>query len=319
MKHMTIPCIILTLAVITHGYQNNAATGVTAAPLLLQTEPVSVGSAPPAVPAQLSVQPGSSGLAGLSALDPILTIPSNPLSFSKSKVNTLVIPKPNASAQTIAEITEDIAIMCRVLDKKLNKPPDVSAYQFRSGEGYRFQLAGSNNVDIAEAIYIDGYGVLFMLESKVPLTPPPPMKDVPAETGDEVWLETKGELLTNRTYNSGQKSKPKQYDPEESEELQKLLIETLKHATNIRHVNADDAITLVVKTPAPTPAALIRKSVQVNTTGGESTYTAVLPSETTAVSSAVLTISAKKADIDAYAKGDQQYEQFLKKIQKIDY
>ena len=61
-----------------------------------------------------------------------------------------------------------------------------------------------------------------------------------------------------------------------------------------------------------------RKSSALKAVNGDSVSTLVIPSEAV-TSFSVLTISVKKADIDAYAQGDQQYEQFLKKIQKIDY
>jgi hypothetical protein len=155
-----------------------------------------------------------------------------------------------------------------------------------------------------------------MLESAIPLTPPPATKDAPDRPGDKVWLEMKDELRTDRTHTI-QMSKAKEYDPQKSEELQKLLTESLKHAANIRNINADETVTLVIR--APQAATQVRKKPgQVKSTGTKPEYGLFLAGEPVAPA-AVLTISARKADIDAYAKGDQEREQFVEKVRKTEH
>jgi hypothetical protein len=91
----------------------------------------------------------------------------------------------------------------------------------------------------------------------------------------------------------------RQYDKDVVEQLKTNLVKTLRHAANIRNLKPDEWVILVVVGTRP--------GVIVAEHGGEPHRYQYLQSDTQPV---MLTIRAKKVDIDAYAADKLDYEQF---------
>ena len=107
--------------------------------------------------------------------------PSQLLGLSQQTAQSiLVIPLDEIKAEDLAAITEDIGIMCRVLDKKLEQEARITTR--------RTLLPFGDNTE-TEGIYLEGYGALFLLNVNFPLVPPPETKkeEQPKEEGDAFW------------------------------------------------------------------------------------------------------------------------------------
>ncbi|MHC4728529.1 MAG: hypothetical protein ACYS17_15010, partial [Planctomycetota bacterium] len=112
------------------------------------------------------------------------------------------------------------------------------------------------------------------------------------------------------------------YDPEKVEVLKKNLVETLKHAANIQALKTDDLVILTVIGRASSTVSVSGALTIRSGRGGEWTP---VPSSTNKVVSypsfvpTVLTIRAKKSDIDAYSKGELDFDKFQERIQMFSH
>jgi uncharacterized membrane protein YgcG len=274
--------------------------------------------------------------------------PSQLLGLSQQTAQSiLVIPLDEIKAEDLAAITEDIGIMCRVLDKKLEQEARITTR--------RTLLPFGDNTE-TEGIYLEGYGALFLLNVNFPLVPPPETKKEgqPKEEGDTVWEETKNELrstkegggFTEGSYGggyggggyggggamiymmSGSDRPSEEYDPEKVEQLKTTLIKSLKHAANIHSLKPDESVIISVRGCAP--AVVVREAAveEINgrdpdrTLSSRSVVSAsrrvphqkVLSVKKDSATPAVLTIRTKKSDIDAFSKGEISVEQFRQKV-----
>ena len=250
----------------------------------------------------------------------------------------LVIPVDQIKQEDLAAITEDIGIMCRVLEKKLQQeariePAKRTLFPFGADTG-------------TEGIYLEGYGVLLLLNVDFPLIPPPETKKEgpPKEEGDTFWEETKSELHSTREDGgfagggdtmiymmSGSDHPSEEYDPEKVEQLKTTLIKSLKHAANIHCLKPDESVVISVRGCAP---AVVVQETAVEEIGGRSSdiilssrsvstsrstsrrvpHQKVLSVKKDSATPAVLTLRAKKSDIDAFSKGELTFDQFRQKV-----
>jgi uncharacterized membrane protein YgcG len=262
----------------------------------------------------------------------------------------LVIPLDEIKAEDLAAITEDIGIMCRVLDKKLEQDARITT---------RRTLLPFGGDTKTEGIYLEGYGALFVLNVNFPLIPPPETKkeEQPKEEGDTVWEETKRELrstkegggFTDGSYGSGYggggyggggtmiymmsgSDRPsEEYDLEKVEQLKTTLIKSLKHAANLHNLKPDESVIISVRGCAP--GVVIQRTIAESKTDPRSTtrrsgslsvskrppVLRTLPTEEGNAGSTVLTIRAKKSDIDAFSKGEISVDQFRQKVRVHTY
>ena len=126
---------------------------------------------------------------------------------------------------------------------------------------------------------------------------------------------------------SGSDRPSEEYDPEKVEQLKTTLIKSLKHAANIHSLKPDESVIISVR--GCTPAVVVRETVVEETSGRGPDRTLssrsvsasrrvphqkVLSVKKDSVTPAVLTIRAKKSDIDAFSKGEISVEQFHQKV-----
>ncbi len=253
----------------------------------------------------------------------------------------LVVPTAEMKAGDFALIMQDMNIMTHIFDKKLN-------YSSRLNDGATIVLGGllaSNRGkhfisgdDLAtKAIYVGGYGAVFFIKVNFPLSPPEELKVKIFEEGvDPVWEDAKQEIYTlhegggmivaspdNIPFDKdvlsnlyGPMRVSTEYDTEKVDELKRKLIKTLKHAANIRSLNPQDRVVLVVRgTPQPVVTTEIRVT-QNNDLGKTMVVTPrILKATSASLSSLVLTIRVKKSDIDAFSKGELDFDKFRKRTQ----
>jgi hypothetical protein len=163
-------------------------------------------------------------------------------------------------------------------------------------------------------MYLGGYGALFFIKVNYPLLPPPqtPQEQPAAQQEDPVWAQAKRDVLepqANVVWSQEAREPAEPYSREKVDTLRDQLTATMKHAANIRALEPGEWITIVVEGPAATPGA------------GQNPPAAATsrPVATAAIGKTVMTLRATKADVDQYAKGQLNPQQFEQRLQVVTY
>jgi hypothetical protein len=239
--------------------------------------------------------------------------------------DVLVVPTPDLPAESLTQLTEDLAVMCRIFDKAF--PSTRVSTGFTYGDrGYVFGYGMGRQTRGTQGLYLDGYGALFFLYVDYPLAPTEPQEPAEAkakESADSVWSATVKEL-------SGQPGEDQQagrsapaYDPQRVENLKKAAVKTLAHASNIRMRRPQDVITLVVGAldDSRSGERSGRRGPRMGTStsrvmpGAAGAGPAKPPAGNSAA--ALLVMRVTKADVDALAQGQLTVAQFTEKVQTI--
>ena len=236
-----------------------------------------------------------------------------------AKGKALVIRSSKMEEKTASSLDEDLNIMARVLDKSVNPRGEDSSARKAMGINVLTLQEGKP----ARIIYLEGYGALFLLNVSMPLMAPPakPEEDAKAkESASSTWEEARGEIYGREDADAGSdakwsqfgKSRTRGYDAKKVEALKDSLVEALKNATHIRNLKPEDWITVAVtgSSGAGRQAKLMLRRptgsqfedrLEAMKAGGDA------PGETT------LTLRVKKSDVDAFAKGTLNADEFRKK------
>jgi len=281
----------------------------------------------------------------------------------------LVIPAGEVKAEEIAETVEDMHVMSHILDERFKEKRRIQGFFTDFGD---FFGRDSRNT---EATYLQGFGVLFLMEVNFAFSPPPrPQAKDPTETTeavDSTWQKARQRVLSpGASPGMDQDDSARDYDNQMVEELKTELVEALKHASNIRNIQPDEWVILTViggqrqfgmRFGGSPPAMGGGISTSRSSTGpgassgrmggmsgggfgggyvvsgyggaggtmaggmgaggfgggvygGMSAY-----GRTTSSSSTVLTIRTKKSDVDDFAMGELDFEQFQEKVKILTY
>lgn len=265
---------------------------------------------------------------------------------------TLVIRSGDGDPAAQASLEEDLAVMSHLLDKTIGEKVGGGGRE-RTAMG--INVAFGPNADPIRTLYLDGYGAVFMLRVNFPLLAPPKASEASKEKSEEAseWEEAKRELEARDEGYGGVRSIPPRtlrypapgeageaYSEQKVAQLKDALLESLKNASNIRNLKADDSITVCVfggpgggattfVSTGPARIARVGRAGNANP-GAPVTPPAVDPTtgmpippppaplyvnRTTGmqVRGSILTIRVKKSDVDAFAKGKVDLDQFRKK------
>jgi hypothetical protein len=231
-------------------------------------------------------------------------------------------------AQDVAATTEDLNIMSRIFDKKLGPiygsafaGVNASQVGVSSINGLLSVLRQRDGSQGTRAIYLQGYAALFLISVDFPLSAPPKVEAEKIEKDvDPVWQNTKQEISASDKTPEGEylyvKSEPaKEYDAEKVEDLKTELTKALRHAANIRNLKPDELIILAVASPPPAIGAPTGVA-EITVKGGPKSYQVITDAPTSLpFGAALLTMRAKKSDIDAYAKGELDLKDFRARVQ----
>lgn len=237
-----------------------------------------------------------------------------------------VIPTSEMKAEDLVTIMEDMRVMSRIFDKKLG----LSPAGIFPGTGFDFSFFGPHSARSTEAIFLQGYGALFLMKVDFPLSPPTKeeeeAEEEPKEHIDELWKETRQEIY--EPADAGRRrtdEEEEEYDEEKVEEMKETLIKALKHATNIRNLKADESVILTVAGSGDSSnitSVAITGSNQIFVKDKDKKMKIVTPtslSDLGASSPTVMTIRVKKSDVDAFAKGKLDFDKFRQKVQIFTY
>lgn len=247
----------------------------------------------------------------------------------------LVIPSTEMKSEEILAIMEDTSIMSRIFDKNLGQQrltaTSTGVFFDRNSDPWSEVFVGRSHA--TQAIYLEGFGSLFLIGVDFPLSPPPKVQQEKPEEGvDAVWRDTKREIYSPGDTSRRVKVQPQRdYDAERVQDLQKTIIKTLKHAANIRGLKTDEWVTVVVRSSAP--AVIITGTIVTRSTGETSPAasspsaslrtsvgtSSALPATEVPGQATFLTIRAKKSDVDSFAKDQLNYDQFSQRVQTVKY
>lgn len=213
----------------------------------------------------------------------------------------LIVPTPGTGPEDILNAQDDLQIMSRLLAKQMEQagiapPGDNTSFMM-----YNMMMAGpygsSFSRSSAQSLYLAGYGAVFQLKVEFPLVALAQTDQTDSQE-DSLCAQTRLELQDPEAARRAQE-KDKQdvptYDPEKVEDLKETLVKTLKYTRNIRALQPNEKVVIVVTSMADL---------------GES---APMPYYTT------LAMDAGKADIDQFAGGDLSNEQFKGKVKSMMY
>ena len=237
---------------------------------------------------------------------------------------SLVIPKDDMDAQAMAAAEEDLNVMAMILNKAVDEKPDddrkVMGIDIFGGIS-----SGARN------ILIEGHGAIFILKTKLSLTPPPDQKEETKskETTRSEWedarrrlygtAEWEREIHKSLKHLPGGSALP--YDEDKVNELKNDVIDSLKNATNIRGLKGDNVVTVVINGPSfggePRDNFAIRLDAIVRRAAGEHRYEHEEHGSSGSRASSIM-IQAKKSDIDDFAKNGNK-EAFRKKVKVRTY
>ena len=145
-----------------------------------------------------------------------------------------MIPSAEMKVESLAAISEDMNVMSRIFDKKISQS-DVQTTRARFYGDFNPFLGRGNRT--TEAIYLEGYGALFLMKINMLLSAPPeaPQKEKTDEDTDPVWSQMRREMYEPKeTRRSSTGVRPEEkYDAEKVETLKTNLIKTLKHGSKL--------------------------------------------------------------------------------------
>ena len=256
--------------------------------------------------------------------------------------NILIIPTEEVGFEELLKINEDMNVMSKILQNELNQQPkailgDMMFIDNRWVPSYESILGRRTNN--SSCMYLQGYGALFMMEVDFPLSGSPETQQQEEteakEDVDEVWEQTKQQIYqpqvgaTTSQRRVAERPPEVKYDAQQVENLKTTLIESLKHAANIRALAPDESVIIKIDGSGRSITVL---SVAKQENGGwlidfESDGTRKMMSIDLDINDFVkrfsvptcIDIRAKKSDIDAFAKGGLDFDQFREKVQVLSY
>jgi hypothetical protein len=245
----------------------------------------------------------------------------------------LVIRTAATDSKTQANLEEDLSVMARILQKAAGRDASDEEDMKASGISLLFTPEGAN----PRTLYLEGYGALFLLNVGFPLLPPSANSGT-AKTKpptNSTWEEARRELYgSNEDWDVSKwlrirpgHERPQPYDAKKVERLQRAVLEALKNGTNIRNLGPDETITVCVFGGASAGEVGV-KNVDFSDEGTELGVENVVTTVAVAGSGdrtsgagqqTVLTLRVKKADVDAFAKGDLDLDAFTHHAQITTY
>ena len=157
-----------------------------------------------------------------------------------------IIPSAQVQPRQFATLSEDVRIMLHIIEDGLEPA--------REGEAGLFMDFGDffgREQKEPQAIYIQGYGALFLLETNLRLALGPPRSQQSNESpgdepgGDPVWRRAKEKLYPS----IGMRRSQQQAPPRTLDDVKADLIQTLKHASNIRGIDPNEWVIVMVASP----------------------------------------------------------------------
>jgi hypothetical protein len=266
---------------------------------------------------------------------------------SEGAASVLTFKAPDQ--KTVDETAEDLNILSLIFSRHLER-----ALGEEGGERGEFKLGipmllqtGGRWVD---ASYVEGFGAVFSLKVRFPLVPAAAAnKNTQNGQQDSEWEQARRALARGATDSDARRQNPyeraRRYNPNLVETLKKRVLELLKNASNLRHVQSDEWVVVTFAGPpnvAPRPAGAMAGMGSVSIDGNVGTEAvpeqpAANPATTSSpvgsqspftgsstgamagqqaapqspARATIMTIRVKKRDADAFAANKMSEDQFF--------
>jgi hypothetical protein len=233
--------------------------------------------------------------------------------------DVLVVLTREFAPEKIAETTEDLRVMLQILREKLSEPRMIRGVLRDYGN-----LLGEDRR--AEAIYLEGSAALFVIGADFPPSSAAQQSGggesqarPQGEAADPVWQRARQKLHSPAGVGSAGQSA--QIQAMTFDQFKEELLRSLKHAANIRNVDPNELVvlTIVAQKGDASRTADADMMRQYHNIYGNDDYMATLGLGRPARSTTVLTMQAKKSDIDAFAQGALDFDQFRRKVKSFTY
>ncbi|MBN2183598.1 MAG: hypothetical protein JW715_16940, partial [Sedimentisphaerales bacterium] len=156
----------------------------------------------------------------------------------------LVVPDGDVKSEELARMVEDMYVMSYILDERFKEPRMIRGVFRDFGDFF-----GRDNRQ-TEAVYMQGYGIVFMMEVDYTFTPAPQTPEQtagePNKEVDSTWQLAKERMFSPGTGSISRSGDGQEYEGQMVDELKADLVRTLKHASNIRNLAPNEWIVLSV-------------------------------------------------------------------------
>jgi hypothetical protein len=256
---------------------------------------------------------------------------------------SVVITSEDEQPESIAQLTEDMGIMARIFDKQVLEIPVPKQRGMGFGDMNLYMYTGARQQNRTRGIYITDFGALFQMEVDFPLKPEPDEDDEDMEEKAEVpdiWERTKSEL---KGWYQGPSPEPEikrvrrkaAFDESKVEELKEKIIKSLKYASNMDDADTDYDIIVSVTSKVPRGSEarrdirILNRYVGGQTRGGGGGggygggagyglgFAGGFAEEPSPITG--MTIIVNKGDVDEFAEGEMDYEEFLENVEIFEY
>jgi hypothetical protein len=240
---------------------------------------------------------------------------------------TVVIRSSESDPKDQAKLEEDLSVMSHILEKAVSEKAGSRGEAGWGGTAMGITVLASPNANPLRSLYLEGYGVLFLLNVGFPVLPPPQAEELQEKTETTSdWEEAKEELYGQGGGGYAMAGSSEPYDKERVNRLRDGLLEALKNATNLRDLKSDDSITVCVFGGPSSGQTKARTAYVKRSTGGSNGPRGEARGEAGVfalaggpVHQTIMTIRVKKSDADAFAKGSITQEAFRKRAHIVTY
>ena len=253
----------------------------------------------------------STGLSSFQVTDPLL----------RTGRKVFIVPAKEIKKEDHLAVERDMHVMSHIFDRVLKNPQMIGGV-FIGGVFNVMKDFFGRDSHVTEAIYLDGYGALFFMEVNFALLGPSKSQEEKKpkeveEQVDKIWKRAEQELFSPQALNTNRRtSSVREYDPETVENLKNNLITVLKHTANIQALKSDELVILTIFGRASQSGRTIGRSIR-GRSGILGAATWFPGAKTSSFSTTVVTIRTKKSDIDAFSKGELDFDQFHERTQII--
>jgi hypothetical protein len=274
----------------------------------------------------------STGRARRTTTPPTVSVPGSgygagATAFSSSKGDSIppvMIRFSQPDLKTSAGLEEDLFVMARVISRTLDRA-DAENGKVLTKMGVPMLLTGSGRS--VRPMYIEGMGPLFMIKVSFPLLPPPKAEETTPRkptAEDTEWTEAHRDVFGGTEFTSDETTlQLSRYNEEQVEMLKKELIGTLKNAANIRGLTPSEFVNIAVFGQGNSAIYSMQLPVEGESGGAKYSVNGKGYVKVTdaggAARGTVLTLRAKKSDIDAFASGKLEADAFKAKVNITTY
>jgi len=264
---------------------------------------------------------------------------------SSSGIPPLVVRFSGTGDESIGPLEEDLNIMTHVIERSLQNGLGEDAPEVKSGIRLLYSEGGRS----VRGMFLEGFGAMFMIKVRFPLfAPSAPEQKETQTSSDSEWDKAKQELYNDADGRIAEVSLVaggSQFDSEQVEQLKKVVLQSLKSASNIHNLKSDDFVAVTVF-GQPSAVSQVKKPRTKSATSNSSsqnqpprTETGVSRKATSELAAAeekvqslarldilrtssqgtVLAMRVKKSDVDAFASGKLDFDAFEKKVEQHSY